>query len=236
MNTNKVLVLGDGLLGSELVRQTGWDYVSRKKDGIDFTQLISYYSYILNYDVILNAIGSTDTYSKNLENHWKVNFEGVVNLVDACVYAGKKLCHISTDYLYSSSHYNASETTVPVHAGNWYSYTKLLGDGYVQLKMNNYLLVRTSFKKRPFPHKKAMLNLRGNFEYVDEIATKIINLVNFGAIGLYNVGGIEKSMYDLAQETVPDVEVMYDSVDVSMPTNVTMNLSKLHEFERKYKL
>ena len=27
----KVLVLGDGLLGSELVKQTGWEYVSRKK-------------------------------------------------------------------------------------------------------------------------------------------------------------------------------------------------------------
>jgi hypothetical protein len=28
---NKVLVLGDGLLGSEVVKQTGWDYVSRKR-------------------------------------------------------------------------------------------------------------------------------------------------------------------------------------------------------------
>lgn len=27
----KPLVLGDGLLGTELVKQTGWDYISRKK-------------------------------------------------------------------------------------------------------------------------------------------------------------------------------------------------------------
>ena len=26
------LILGDGLLGSELVKQTNWDYISRKKD------------------------------------------------------------------------------------------------------------------------------------------------------------------------------------------------------------
>ena len=31
------LILGDGLLGSELRKLTGWDYVSRKNDGIDFT-------------------------------------------------------------------------------------------------------------------------------------------------------------------------------------------------------
>ena len=28
----KVIVIGDGLLGSELVKQTGWEYVSRKKN------------------------------------------------------------------------------------------------------------------------------------------------------------------------------------------------------------
>ena len=34
---NKILVLGDGLLGSEMVKQSGWDYVSRKKDNISYT-------------------------------------------------------------------------------------------------------------------------------------------------------------------------------------------------------
>ena len=29
------LILGDGLLGSELIKITKWDYISRKKDGID---------------------------------------------------------------------------------------------------------------------------------------------------------------------------------------------------------
>ena len=34
-NQLKVLILGDGLLGSEIGKQTEWDYISRKKDGID---------------------------------------------------------------------------------------------------------------------------------------------------------------------------------------------------------
>ena len=28
----KICILGDGLLGSELSKQTGWDVISRKKD------------------------------------------------------------------------------------------------------------------------------------------------------------------------------------------------------------
>ena len=31
----KVLVLGDGLLGSEIIKQTGWEYLSLDKDGWD---------------------------------------------------------------------------------------------------------------------------------------------------------------------------------------------------------
>ena len=31
----RVVVLGDGLLGSEIIKQTGWDIISRKKNGFD---------------------------------------------------------------------------------------------------------------------------------------------------------------------------------------------------------
>ena len=52
----KVLVLGDGLLGSEIVRQTGWDYVSRKKDGLDITDYHSLITVVLDYDIVVNCI------------------------------------------------------------------------------------------------------------------------------------------------------------------------------------
>mgnify|MGYP003121849538 FL=1 len=38
---NKILVLGDGLLGSEIVKQSGWDYISRKKDDVDLNDILS---------------------------------------------------------------------------------------------------------------------------------------------------------------------------------------------------
>jgi len=31
----KVLVLGNGKLGQEIINQTGWDYLSRNKDNIN---------------------------------------------------------------------------------------------------------------------------------------------------------------------------------------------------------
>ena len=31
----KVIVLGDGLLGSEIINQSKWDYLSRKKDNVE---------------------------------------------------------------------------------------------------------------------------------------------------------------------------------------------------------
>ena len=57
MNTkmSHKLILGDGLLGSELHKQTGWDYISRKKDGIDFTDIDSYKNYILDYYEVINC-------------------------------------------------------------------------------------------------------------------------------------------------------------------------------------
>ena len=141
----KVLVLGDGLLGSELVKQTDWDYISRKKDGIDFTAIETYKHMLDNYDEVINCIAYTNTYDDDRNLYWKVNYEGVANLVDLCNIFEKKMIHISTDYLYTYSKVGATENDVPVHCSNWYGYTKLLADGYVQLKSSNFLLSIFSF-------------------------------------------------------------------------------------------
>ena len=78
------LILGDGLLGSELVRQTGWDYISRKKDGIDFTDYDTYKKLLKPYDEIINCIAHTDTYDKSKEKHWNINYRAASDLADIC--------------------------------------------------------------------------------------------------------------------------------------------------------
>ncbi len=39
-----VVVLGDGLLGSEIIRQSGWEYISRRKDGFYINNVGSFLS------------------------------------------------------------------------------------------------------------------------------------------------------------------------------------------------
>tara|TARA_R100001082_G_scaffold44041_1_gene23339 strand:- start:1023 stop:1712 length:690 start_codon:yes stop_codon:yes gene_type:complete len=224
------IILGDGLLGSELIKITEWDYISRKKDGIDFTDVDSYKDHIYDYDVVINCIADCNTYDENRENHWNVNYKGVVDLVDITSKNNQKLVHISTDYVYSHSKRYATENDVPVHCRNWYGYTKLLGDGYVQLKSNNYLLLRGTHKAKPFIHENAYINQVGNFDYVDKISRIVRDLVESDTKGIYNMGSKLKTMYDLARQTKSDVKPVNNKFHESMPSDITIDLSKLEEF------
>jgi dTDP-4-dehydrorhamnose reductase len=218
---SKILILGDGLLGSELVKQTGWDYTSRKM-GFNLKDI----NFNPNPKIIINCIACTDTYGSNRDKHWEVNYKFVSDLVDYCNLNSIKLVHISTDYLYTHSVKNASENSVPVHCATWYGYTKLLSDGYIQLKSNNYLLIRTSHKLKPFPYKFAWKNLKGNFDYVDKISKLIITLIKNNKNGLYNVGTNSKTIFELALQTNSDVKPVINNNSLT-PTNITMDVNKL---------
>ena len=225
-----IVVLGDGLLGTELVKQTGWDYISRKKDGFDIKNNELYPNYFLeNYDsiawwakykTIVNCIANTNTYSDDKESHWDINYKSVIKLTDFCSKFNIKLVHISTDYVYTNSVNNASEDDVPIHGNNWYSYTKLLGDSYVQLNENN-LVLRGTHKPNPFPYNKAWIDQIGNFDYVDIMANLIKQLIEKNTTGLYNVGTELKSMFILAGDVTPDF------TPIDAPKNVSMNVNKL---------
>jgi dTDP-4-dehydrorhamnose reductase len=107
----KILVLGDGKLGSEIVKQTGWKYISRKKDEFDITDPNCYIKHLVKvfdgvaakkkYDVIVNCIANTDTYSTDKQAMFETNFEAVADLSDFCKAYDIKLFHISTDYVYA---------------------------------------------------------------------------------------------------------------------------------------
>jgi dTDP-4-dehydrorhamnose reductase len=233
----KVVILGDGLLGSDIHQIMGWDMISRKQDGFDITQPELFYKYFIEsyegvvfttkYDVIINCIANTNTYSNDPNNHWDVNYKGVANLVDFCNIHNIKLVHISSDYVYTNSINNASENDIPIHGNNWYSYTKLLADAYIELKSNNYLICRGTHKSKPFPYDKAWVDQIGNFDYVDCIATWIIALITADAKGLYNVGTEVKTMYELAEKTNPNVNAAFKPKNV--PSNTTMNINKLKQ-------
>jgi dTDP-4-dehydrorhamnose reductase len=220
-----ILILGDGLLGSELIKQTGWDYISRKKNGFDFTKIGTYTHLLKGYNIIINCIACTDTYSNDKTKHWNVNYKAVADLVSFCNLNQIKVIHISTDHVYTNSEPNASEETVPQHLGTWYGYTKLLGDAHVQMSANNYLVIRESHKPYPFPYKQAWDDQLTNGDYVHIIASLIIKLINNNASGVYNVGTEEKTWYSLTKE---EFNTIPSNSPINAPDNITMDLTKLN--------
>ena len=225
----KNLILGYGILGKELVRQTNWDYLCRDNDlSFNFQNIDSYRKKISSYRTIINCIANTNTYENIREKHWSINYKSVADLVSICNEYNQKLIHISTDYVYSGSDEFAKEDDVPVHNKTWYGYTKLLGDAHVQLKSNNFLIVRSGHKVKPFTYDTAFTDLIGNFDYVDKIASLIINLINKNTTGIVNLGTKTKNMYDLALTTKSDV-LKDKSNNELMPKNVTMNISKMEK-------
>jgi len=221
----KVLVLGQGKLGREITYQTRWDSLSRGKDNIDVNNFDGWVHKMNGYDVIVNCIANTNTYSNVKEEHWNVNYKFVSQLVTYCNETGSKLVHISTDYVYANSVESAKETDVPVHDNNWYSYTKLLGDSHIELMSNNYLICRLSHKDNPFTYEYAWTDVKTNADYTDVISSLVVGLINSDTKGIYNVGTEEKTIYDLAKKTKVDVKETLSPTHV--PKNVTMDISKL---------
>jgi dTDP-4-dehydrorhamnose reductase len=225
----KPVILGNGLLGKELTKQTGWDILSRSVNGVDLTDITTWAHLLLPYDTIINCIAYTNTYDDDKKKHWNINYKSVVELMDYCNNHGKKLVHISTDYVYANSLGVPNEDNIPVHQSTYYAYTKLLADGYIELKGKNYLILRGTQKPTPFPYEKAWINQLGNFDYVNVIADLYIKLIKKDAKGLFNVGTEPKSMYILAQKTNPDVKYTYIN-DEKIPLDVSMDVSKLNKF------
>lgn len=233
---SNIVILGDGLLGSELAHQTNWDIISRKVDGFDLTDvktfdlLLETYDGMMQrakYDIIVNCIANTDTYSKDRQAHWDVNYKGVAELVDFCNKWDIKLVHISTDYVYANSLGIPTELDPPSPQPTHYAHTKLLADGYIELKSHSYLIIRATHKPSPFPYDKAWIDQLGNFDTVDVIAQGIIKAIQKEVTGILNVGTEFKSMYKLAKKTNPKVSPARNN-NIIIPLNTSMDVTKFN--------
>ena len=224
----KVIVLGKGKLGGEIVKQTGWDYLCRSEHEITIDNFDEWKNRMDEYDVVVNCIANTDTYSDDKEKHWKANYELVTFLAEYCDDNGKKLVHISTDYLYQNSVDDATEEDEPLFEHTWYMFTKLLADEYLKEHAKNYLICRLSHKPYPFPYDSAWVDVITNADYTPVISGLVIELIKNGAEGLYNVGTERKTIYELAQRTNKNVKKIVSPPHV--PKNISMNVSKMDNF------
>ena len=224
----KVIVLGKGKLGGEIVKQTGWDYLCRAEHEITIDNFDEWKNKMDEYDVVVNCIANTDTYSEDKEKHWKANYELITFLAEYCDDNNKKLVHISTDYLYQNSVDDAKEDDEPMFEHTWYMFTKLLADEYLKVHSKNYLICRLSHKPYPFPYDSAWGDVIANVDYTPVISRLVIKLIKNGAEGLYNVGTERKTIYELAQRTNKNVKKIVSPPHV--PKNISMNVSKMENF------
>jgi len=224
----KIVVLGDGLLGKEISKQTGWEIISRKLSGFDTSSSLS--DFIpKSCNVIVNCIAHTDTYSEEKDLHWEVNFKFVNDLVSFCNENNIKLVHIGTDYMYANNKNTlTTEGDVPVHSENWYGYTKLLGDGLIQLLSNNYLICRCIHKPYPFTPAISYTDRYANFDYTHNIAKMVIDLINYNANGVFNVGPKAISAYDFVKKDYS--ETRPGRTPNGYPTDTSMLTSKFEQF------
>lgn len=220
---NKAVILGDGLLGSELQRITSWSIESRKKTNLDIEDFKRLSSIVDSNDVIVNCIAHTDSYGGTREEHWKVNYELPARLSNLCLTSNKKLVHISTEFVYANNDIPPTETDIPLPDDTWYAYSKLLADDYIKATNAQALICRLLHKPNPFPYKEVW-NVKTSGDLVDKIAILVKELIIKKATGIFNVGTGDKNLSDLA----PYSKIVEPPAHV--PKDTRMNIYKLEGF------
>ena len=217
------LILGDGLLGSELKKQTNWDIASRKKSNLDLNNLRLIEDLIINYKCVVNCVANTNTYSDNKKTHFDINYRFPMNLSNICQKLNIKLVHISTEFVYANNIKSPNEDDLPLPAKNWYAYSKLLADEYISLTNKNHLICRLLHKPNPFPYDKVW-DVVTCGDMVDKISFLVIKLIEKKAFGIWNVGTGKKKLISLAPNKSTIIKPDH------VPYDTSMDLSKLNKF------
>ena len=179
-------------------------------------------------DIFIHTAALTRPMIKHIDspdNSIKNNIIGTSNVVLTCIKYNIKLIYISTDYVYPCTEGNYSENSAlfPV---NEYAWSKLGGECAVKLYKNS-LILRMALCQKPFPHPKALVDVKKSYLYMDKAANIILKLIN--EKGIINVGGETMSPFEFAKHNNPNIEKIYlnEVKDVKMGKDASMNISKL---------
>lgn len=149
-----ILITGaGGQLGRDCCKVMGESYTvhGRTSDQLDITQADQVQRKIkaLRPDVVVNCAAYTavDSCESEREACQAVNTRGAAYLAEACAAQGARLIHISTDYVFSGNKslpepYTEQEPVGPLSA---YGKSKLAGELAIAERMDDYLILRTSW-------------------------------------------------------------------------------------------
>ena len=230
----KILVTGgNGEFCKHLVEQ-GKDFsfltpTKKEADIRHFWQLDRYfYQYQNDFDIVIHAGAITRPmviHEDDPKLSIKTNIIGSANVVMACEKYNKKIIYISTDYVYPGTVGNYKERD-DLNPFTKYGWSKLGGECAVQM-YDNHLILRMSMNRKPFPHPKALKDMRKSLIYIEDAAKITLKLLD--EKGVINIGGKSQSVYDFVKEENPNIEPIYLSEisDVNMATDCSMDTTKM---------
>ena len=150
-----------------------------------------------------------------------LNIIGTCNIVKEASKLDIKVIYFSTNYVYSGTKGNYSEKD-PIKPWNNYGWSKLAGEGAVQLYKNS-LILRLCMTEKPFVHKQAYANVKSNFIFQEDVAKIILKVLN--KKGVINIGGPSKIIYKFAKQYNKNIRKIYSKGE--FPKQMDMNLTKL---------
>lgn len=185
-------------------------------------------------DVFIHAAARAQPMSFHEEKpgeSMETNIKGTCNVAKACMNSRVKLVYISTDYVYPGTEGDYREED-PTNPFNNYGLSKLGGECAARMVPGS-LILRCSFTKRPFKHKLAFSDSYRSYMYDDEIASLILDLVQGGAAGIFNVGGPRQSVYEFVRDGKGTYSpATKDSVQEFIPEDTSMDTYKLRKYLR----
>jgi len=222
---------GNGNLATEIKKANReHEIIAPLKEELNVHSLEDCYMFLntLKPDVFIHTAALTRPMIKHIESpeiSIKTNIVGTSNVVLACIENNTKLIYISTDYVYpcTNGNYSEKDALLPV---NEYAWSKLGGECAVKL-YNNSLILRMALCQQPFPHPKALVDIKKSYLYMNEAATIILKLIN--ETGIINIGGETMSPFEFAKKDNPNLEkISLNEVgDVKMGKDASMNINKM---------
>ena len=228
----KILISGgQGEFAKELQKQnTEYEIIAPSKNEMDITDIdcLDFTVFSTKPDYFIHAGALTRPmviHENEPDKSIKTNIIGTANVVITCMKYNIKLIYFSTDYVYPGIDGNYDEEDYLKPFTN-YGWSKLGGECSVRL-YNNHLILRMAMNKRPFPHPKALTDMKKSLMYIDEVPKILLKLLDEN--GTINFGGKSQSVYDFVKETNSDIgKITLDEInDVNMATDCSMNTNKL---------
>jgi len=230
----KILISGgNGEFARELQRHnTEYEIVAPSKKEMDITKTedIDYFIYSNKPDYFIHAGALTRPmviHESEPNKSIITNIIGTSNVVLTCMKYNLKLIYLSTDYVYPGIEGNYGEDDYLKPFTN-YGWSKLGGECAVRL-YDNHLILRMAMNKRPFPHPKALVDMKKSLMYIDDASKVVLELLD--EMGTINIGGKSQSVYNFVKESNPNIGKIYlnDIEDVNMATDCSMDTTKMKE-------